>query len=69
MKLIQYYKLIILVLLSCLFAETLKPSNSRKLEKVKISTKDDSANIADRVDPDVLKAFKENPYTQSLSSA
>ena len=39
---IQYYKLIILVLLSCLFAETLKPSNSRKLEKVKISTKDDT---------------------------
>ena len=42
MKLIQYYKLIILVLLSCLFTETLKPSNSRKLEKVKISTKDDT---------------------------
>ena len=42
MKLIQYYKLIILLLLSGLFAETLKPSNSRKLEKVKISTKDDT---------------------------
>jgi len=34
----------------------------------KIPNKDDEDNISNRINPELLKAFKENPFTQSLNS-
>jgi len=42
MRLIQFYKYIILILLAFNYSETLKPSNSRQLEKIKISSNENT---------------------------
>ena len=37
-------------------------------QQTKVPNKDDTANIAERVEPELLNAFNENPYTQPLNS-
>jgi len=38
------------------------------LDRVKVSQGYDQNINTDRISPDILNAFKSNPYTQSLSS-
>lgn len=42
MKSIRYYKYIIFIFIACIYSDALKPSNARKLKKVKISSKENT---------------------------